>query len=290
MKRIIYLFEAALLFILMSIFSILPLDAASGFGGWIGRAIGPRLGVSKRAGKHLEIVFPGMSDKEKKKIVLEMWDNLGRVIGEYPHLDKISKTRITIRNEHIAAEAIKLGKGGIFISAHIGNWETHVPALLERHGVAASLTYRGLNNPYADNILKKFRTMRSRLKAYPKARESGRVLISDLKNKGFLAILIDQKYNEGVEAKFFGRPAMTNPVFVQLAQKYDCPLVAVQCKRLKGANFELIPYPPITTRGEDGKPLPAETVIAEAHKILESWIRETPGQWLWLHRRWKKSN
>lgn len=290
MKNFIYLLEGALLHLLMTIFSILPLDAASSFGGWIGRTIGPRLGVTKRAYKHLEIAFPGIPQDKKAKIALGMWDNLGRVIGEYPHLEIISKTRIDIKNEHIISEALAQNKGGLFVSAHIGNWETHVPALLARHGVAASLTYRGLNNPYADNILKKFRTMHGKLKAYPKARESAKLLLTALKNKGFIAMLIDQKFNEGVEAPFFGKPAMTNPAYIQLAQRYKAPVVLVQCKRLKGANFELVPSPPLNLFDAEGKNIPLETVIAEAHVILESWIRETPEQWLWLHKRWKNPN
>lgn len=288
MKSIFYLLQGSLLSILMFIFGALPLDAASNLGGWIGRTIGPLLGVSKRARKHLEVAFPGMPDAEKKKITLEMWDNLGRVIGEYPHLEEIAKSRVTVKNEHIVKDALARGAGAIFISAHIGNWETHVPALLARHGVAAALTYRGMNNPHADNILRRLRTLKGKLKAFPKARESGRALLMEMKNKGCVAILIDQKFNEGVEAHFFGKPAMTNPVFVQLAQKFRVPLIAVQCERTGGANFELCVHVPLKLFDDAGAPLTAEGVIAQAHAILEGWIRETPGQWLWLHRRWRK--
>ncbi len=276
-----YIIQAALLQVLMWIFAILPLDAASAFGGWIGRTFGPLMGVSKRAGRHLEIAFPGMPPAGKKKIVRGMWDNIGRNIGEYPHLAQIGKERLTVHNEHIIKDVIAAGNGGIFFSAHVGNWEVHVPGMLARYGVAASLTYRALNNIYADNILRRYRTLAGEIKAYPKARESGKLLITDLKNKGYLAILIDQKYNEGIAVPFFGRPAMTNPIFVQLAQKYKCPVIATRCKRTKGANFEITLHEPLDMSGS------TEQIMIEAHSILEGWIKDAPEQWLWLHRRWK---
>lgn len=285
-KNIMYLIEGALLSVLMLVFRLLPLDAASALGGWTGRTIGPRLGVSKRCARHLGYAFPGMDDNEKRRVILEMWDNLGRVIGEYPHLKKIGAERLTVHNEDIITSALAGGVGGIFFSGHVANWETHVPGMLARYGVTAALTYRHLNNPYADTILKKFRTLRGTIKAFPKTRESGKLLIGEIKNKNFLAILIDQKYNEGVSAPFFGRPAMTNPVFIQLAQKYKCPLIPVQCRRLKGAHFEITAYEPLTLTDAEGKNIPAADVAAAANAILEVWIRQAPGQWLWLHRRW----
>jgi KDO2-lipid IV(A) lauroyltransferase len=287
MKKLFYFIESLLLAVLMTLFRILPLDTASALGGAIARGIGPLMGISKRARKNLEIAFPGMDDAAKTKIIRDMWDNMGRVIAEYPHLAKIGTSRITINNEYIIKDVLAAGNGGVFFSAHIGNWETHVPGMLSRYGVAAALTYRALNNEFADGILRRYRTLNGKIKAFPKARESGRQLLSELKNKNHLAILIDQKYNEGIPVPFFGRPAMTNPVFVQLAQKYKCPLIPTRCKRLNGAHFEITLHEPLKLFDDAGNPRPIEDVIVDAHKILESWISDTPGQWLWLHRRWK---
>lgn len=285
-KKLSYAAQGFILAILMLVFRILPLDAASALGGWTGRTIGPRLGATKKAYKNLALVFPEMPESEKKKIVLGMWDNIGRVISEYPHLEKIGAERLTLINEPNVKNVLEAKKGGIFFSAHIGNWETHIPGMLARYGVTASLTYRALNNPAADKILRHYRTLNGKIPAFPKVRETGRTLITELKAGRFLAILIDQKYNEGIAVNFFGRPAMTNPAFVQLAQRYDAPLVPVRCKRIKGSHFEIIAHDPLTLKDANGKNLPVEQVIAQAHKILESWIQDSPDQWLWLHRRW----
>lgn len=108
-----------------------------------------------------------------------------------------------------------------------------------------------------------------------------------LKDARSLGILIDQKYNEGIEADFFDMPAMTNPIFVQLCQRYKCPLIPVRNERLDGCSFRLTSYPPLETFNADGTSRPVEDVIKDAHQLLETWIKERPEQWMWLHHRWK---
>jgi lauroyl/myristoyl acyltransferase len=70
-------------------FRILPIDCASAVGAALGRAIGPRLAVSRRARHNLRNAFPALSEVEIERIVGGMCDNLGRVAAEYPHLRRI---------------------------------------------------------------------------------------------------------------------------------------------------------------------------------------------------------
>jgi lauroyl/myristoyl acyltransferase len=77
---------AALLF---DAFEVLPLDCASALGGALARCIGPFLGVSKHARRNISRAFPELSETEIRRVVTGMWDNLGRVAAEYPHLRKI---------------------------------------------------------------------------------------------------------------------------------------------------------------------------------------------------------
>jgi len=288
MKKLRYLFEALILKIFLVIFKILPLDNASAFGGWLGRKIGPKLGATKRAYKHMRKAMPEKSEAEIDEIVIKMWDHLGRVIGEYPHLEKIATERITIKNFDVWDKTDKLGKGMVVTSAHIGNWETHGAYLKRVYGRDLNLTYRALNNPYADAMLHHARTLGGDVPAYPKSRESGKHLIKALKNKGLLGILIDQKYNEGVCVDFFGMPAMTNPIGIELAQKMGAPLLFVRNKRTGGAHFETMVAEPIALSDANGEKRETVDIIKDIHALLEEWIREAPEQWIWLHRRWKE--
>jgi KDO2-lipid IV(A) lauroyltransferase len=279
MKHIRYLFEAILLGFFLLLSKCLPVAWASGLGGWIGRNIGSRLAASRKAYRNLQMTMPHLSHMEQKQIIMGMWDNLGRVMLEYPHLNHIAANKTEI----IGAELFDTlkGKAAIFISAHTANWECCPPAIYLQTGYQSSSIYRPPNNPYSDWLLKRARSLRGKLSTIPKSKSGTRNIVAALKNNQGIGILIDQKYNRGIKIDFIDKPAMTSPIFAQLAQKFDCPLVPLKIERIKGANFRITVCDPIETKNRI-----AEDIVAESHDILEDWIKEKPAQWLWLHRRW----
>ncbi len=287
MKHIRYFFEAILLYSLFIFFKALPPQRASDIGGWLGRTIGTKLAANRKARRHIAMAMPETTQEQQDNIIRGMWDNLGRIIAEYPHLERLGQQYTTIENKELLSQYIDDERPIIFIGGHIGNWEINSAATLMQLNHAVNLTYRAPNNPWTDKLLEKARTLNGRLKAFPKARQSGRLLIETLKQRGSLGILVDQKYNEGMDIDFFGLPAMTNPVFVQLAQKYKCLLVPVRCVRVNGCNFTLQAYPAIDLFDDENNARKTDDVIKQTHAILENWIKEKPEQWLWLHRRWK---
>jgi len=290
MKKIRYGAEAALVYLLFFLFRLLPLDAASGLGGLIGRSLGPHLAASRKARRNLVAAFPEMSDKEQTAIIAGMWDNLGRVIAEYPHLETIARKRTeTTTPEHLAA-LLDSNEARIIISGHFANWEVPGAALYLQHGIKPHLTYRAPNNPWTARLLHSCRTLGGTLPAIPKSRASAQILIRAMRDKQVTGILIDQKYNEGLAVPFFGRPAMTNPVFAQLGQKFAARVIPMHIMRLKGANFRIALYDDLRLTDENGAPRPALDIMAEAHRHLEDWIRQNPAQWLWLHRRWPEQD
>lgn len=283
MKKIRYALEAVLVYVLLFIFRIMPVDMASHIGGWLGRTIGPRLAASRKAKRNLAAALP---DADHDKIIAGMWDNLGRVVAEYPHLGFIARHRTVIENGE-ALEKLKAGGGPvIIIGGHFANWEVPGVMALERYGIETDLTYRAPNNPWVEKILYKCRTRGGKLQAFPKSRSGAQQMLQTMRDGRFLGILIDQKYNEGIAVPFFGRPAMTNPFFVQIGQKYKGQVIPMRIERTDGANFKVTIQEALAVTNEKDENLPAEDVIAAAHGILEHWIRNRPEQWLWLHRRW----
>lgn len=281
MKRLRYALEGAMAASLFGMFSMLPVSAASAIGGALGRIIGPLLAVNRKAVRHLNLALPAI---ETQKTLREMWDNLGRVMAEYPHLATIANHHVTIRGaENLPSPDCP----AIFIGAHLANWEVCGAAAFLRHNIPIELTYRAPNNPWTARLLNRARSLGGTLKTHPKTAESGRAMIAALKSGKALGILIDQKYNEGLETTFFGHAAMTNPIFASLAQKYDAALIPIQIIRTKGCNFEVIVHPRIPTHTPEGTPRPIPSIIAQAQELLESWITAHPGQWIWLHRRWR---
>jgi KDO2-lipid IV(A) lauroyltransferase len=116
----------------------------------------------------------------------------------------------------------------------------------------------------------------------PKSSKGARDMVRVMQDGGKLGILIDQKYNKGLEVPFFGRPAMTSEAFAQLAQKFECPILPIRVERIKGCHYRVTVYPPMAQVQDD-----VFQTVKNAHHILEDWISARPGQWLWLHRRWK---
>ena len=280
--------EYLLMRTVMAIFSALPLDTASSVGGSGARILGPFTRLHTRARTHLMRVFPSLSEKEAKKILRDMWDNLGRNLAEYPHLQEIAATRVVFENHAGMTTASLLQGPAIFISGHFANWEIAGPALLHTMNVPLHLLYRAANNRRVDEQLNNYRSMKGRLPTIPKSRGGMRHMIGLLKDNQKIGILIDQKYNEGLTLPFFGIPAPSSDAYVQLGQKFSCPVYPAQIIRLKGAHFRVIVHPPLTLLTPDGQNRPAADVVAEAHALLEEWIKQAPAQWLWVHRRWGK--
>ena len=84
----------------------------------------------------------------------------------------------------------------------------------------------------------------------------------------------------------FERDAMTAPAIAQMALRFDCPIIAARVERLPGVRFRLTILGPLefTPSGDHRTDIAAMMLLV--NKQLESWIRETPEQWLWLHNRW----
>ena len=286
-KSLRYTLEGLGLTLLFYFFKILPSQTASNIGGWLGKTIGPKLAASRKAYHHLSMAMPNKSKEEQDNIIRGMWENLERVIAEYPHLEAISREYTTIQGKDNFEDLLTKKQPVIFIGAHMANWEVNCMAAYTQLGNPIDLTYRAPNNPWTARLLEKARTLGGKLKAYQKSQESGIHIMRAMKENHMIGILIDQKYNEGVEANFFGAPAMTNPIFVKLCQRFKCPLVPVRNTRQDGCRFELEVCDPIPVFDEKGNPREIKAVIEDAHRLLESWITENPQQWMWLHRRWK---
>jgi KDO2-lipid IV(A) lauroyltransferase len=107
-----------------------------------------------------------------------------------------------------------------------------------------------------------------------------------LKEGRHLALLVDQKMNDGIPVPFFGRDAMTAPAVAQLAMRYNAAIVPARVERLAGAHFRLTVFPEVVQPRSGNRQADTRAIMASVNAVLESWIRARPEQWFWLHRRW----
>ena len=288
-KALRRLVETALVWSAFAAFGWLSIDRASRLGGFVARNLGPRLPVSRRARDNLRRAFPDKDRFEIERIVRGMWDNLGRVAAEYPHLGSIDcyaeGGRVKVVGTEILERLNDAGAGCIFFGGHLANWEI-APLGAAQRGLVVNYIYRRANNAGVERIVTAARAPTGGAHA-PKGQRGARQITNALRDGGHLGILVDQKFNEGIAVPFFGHDAMTAPALATLARLHGCAVVPVRVERLGGARFRLTVYPPLElpARGAEGDD--AHSIMCRVNAVLEGWVRERPEQWLWLHRRWR---
>ena len=283
-----YFFEGIAALIVFGIFRSLPFNVASAFGGWFGRVIGPSMPISRRAVKNLTRVFPEKPPSDINYIVEGMWDNLGRLVAEYPHLPNIniynSGGEIEIIGVNYLDQLRDDGKPGIFFSAHMGNWEI-IPLCGSQRGLPIDRVYRAANNRLVEWLYSRGRASING-SLIPKGPQGVKDILKSLRNGQHLGVLMDQKMNDGISIPFFGMEAMTASAFAALALRFDCPMVPVHIERRSGTKFRIIFEPPLTLEKTGDKKKDIHLLMVQVNNIIEGWIKIRPEQWLWLHNRW----
>ena len=271
-------------------------DRASDLCGAIARRCGPFLPVHRLGRANLRAAFPDRDNAWIEATLRGVWDNLGRVAGEYVHLGSLwdyeigrpdTEGRIIVDGaalrlfEELAAD----GKPALAFAAHLGNWE--LPAVATAaHGLPTAVVYRMPNNRSVAAAITRIRQgimgrlIRSRSEAVFE-------MASALNHGEHLGMLVDQHWSRGVDVTFFNRRCKANPTLARLARQYDCPVVGVRVIRLRENRFRVDAVGPLTLpRGADGR-VDIAGAMQMVTGIVEGWIREHPEQWLWLHRRWR---
>lgn len=270
-------------------FQCLPVDLASNIVGALGRLIGPRLSLSKRARENLHLVWPDMSSAETERLIRGLWDNFARVPNDYWNLHKIRADRER-RIEIVGAEHLDAltasGRPGILFSGHMGDWEMATLAARMR-GLDLTVVYRPFNNPFIDGLVRGWQR-KSGIELVMKGRDGARRLTQVLRSGGHTFMLVDVRMNDGIPVPFFGIEAMTPSAPAALAMKYDALLVPMRTERIGPARFRVTieePRPAVST-GDRAADMTATMTWVNGR--IEAWVRDRPEQWMWLHRRWGK--
>jgi KDO2-lipid IV(A) lauroyltransferase len=287
-QKLRYGVEAAVFFGFMALFRVIGLEMASRLGGFIGRNIFSRLPPDRTARENLRAAFPEKSDAERDAIRMTMWDNLGRVVAEYPHLEKFSPLgddpRITSSYPPGVTPESFRGKPLIFLSGHLANWEM-LSILGEQYGLDGAAVVRPPNNPYIAGWIARQRSINGPGSLLAK-HSAARRMFAQLRGGKALYLLVDQKLREGIAVPFFGRDAMTTPAPAALALKTGAHILIAANRRTKGPRFHvtITPGPDFTPSGDEVEDIRQLTAAITAH--IEEIVRADPGQWLWIHNRW----
>ena len=268
-------------------------DRASDLGGAIARRLGPFLPAHRVGQANLRAAFPDKEAAWIEQTLREAWENLGRVAGEYVHMGRIwdfdpehpNAGRI-LTDKALLFEMIRDdGKPALCFAAHLGNWE--LPAIAAAaHGLPSAVAYRMPNNKaVAKEIIRIRAPVMGRL-IRTRAQAALEMAVA-LEAGEHLGMLVDQHFSRGVDVTFFGRRCKANPSIARLADRFDCPVLGMRVIRLPDHRFFVTGDGPYELpRSADGR-IDVAAATQMITSIIEGWIREHPGQWLWFHRRWR---
>ena len=277
---------------IIGLFRLLGVDRASAICGTLFRTLGPRLrSISRRAENNLRAAYPDWTEDQIAETTRDVWENLGRTVAEFAHLkefiDYEQNGRVTFEGYEEVWEATKRRESIIFVTGHFANWEVSAVAA-KRAGVDYAFVYRTANNPLVDRLIVEERAKVMSAMQIPKGKASVLMIVKALKTQHSLALLVDQKLNDGIPAPFFGKDAMTTPAPAWLALRYNLPVFPITVQRKNGAYFNVKIGREICCEktGDTDKDVMALT--CKINEAIEQEVRAFPGQWLWLHRRWPK--
>ena len=234
---------------------------------------------------NLRIAFGNeMNESELKKLAAESYRQIAMSFMELmisPKLQKHIDQILEPKHIQLIQRLLQQGKGLITIQGHLGNWE-----LL---GAAAATTINGpltvaavqQSNPYINHFITQRRNAMGMQIASTK--EAMKLLLKALRKGQALGLAADQNAGRGaVFVDFFGKTAATQPGPAKLALKYGAPMLIGAAIRTGPGQFKVLSQQ-VEIHADD-----TVKTLTERHvKILESFIRQYPEQYFWLHRRWK---
>ena len=274
----------AVLRLLIRLALTLPYTWRVRFVGWVTRrVIAPLAGYRARARGNLAMILPDLPEAVRNRISDEACDNAGRTLIEnYTTREFMARMAgMPIAGPGIAAldAARAAGKPAILVSGHFGNYEAARAALVAR-GYQIGGLYRPMRNTFFNDHY--VRTMQAfGGPVFPQGGRGTAGFVRHLRAGGQLVLLFDQNVIGGEVLDFLGHPAATATSAADLALRYGATLIPFYATRQPdGVSFAIELEAPVTP----GDP---RAMTRSLNDSLAARVRAAPGQWFWIHRRWK---
>ena len=253
-----------------------------GYAHLLDRAI-PRL--RRVALRNLAMAMPEATPERRGEIVDGVFASIGRLLVAFARFPAIGKHNVHdwLRwegVEHVKA-ALAAGRGLLFATAHLGNWELSAYAWALLAG-PMSFVVRPLDNPLLDRLVERRRGLTGN-RAIGKG-DYARGILKALARNEAVGVLVDQNSaaDAGVFVDFFGVAACAGTGFAKIAARSGAAVIPGFALWSDGERrWVLRFYPPVETTGDAARDTQA------LQSTLEAIIRAHPDQWLWIHRRWK---
>jgi Kdo2-lipid IVA lauroyltransferase/acyltransferase len=249
---------------------------------FLDRAI-PRL--RRTAERNLTLAMPDLDARERQAVINGVFRSIARTMvcfAKFPSMRAENISRwIRCEGGEYFEQALRRGRGVLFATAHLGNWELSAFA----HAILTGpmhVVVRPLDNPLIDALVERRRTLSGNRLIEKK--DFARSILKALAANEAVGILVDQNssLDSGVFVDFFGMPACAGAGFAKIAAHSGAAVIpGFALWSQSEGRYVLRFYPPLEMTGDAARDTQA------LQSKLEEVIRAWPDQWLWIHRRWK---
>ena len=265
---------------------------AGDVGARIG-ALGYRpLGIRRRVvERQIAAAFPGLEETDVRRIARAAYEHFGRSSIEAAILPGLGPSAVLDLFEgedgyEAVAQARALGRGLIFVTGHLGNWEL-AGAYVAARGVPLDAIARRMKNPLFDRYLTETRSQigmhvvhdADAVRRTPRSLREGRG-VAFLADQGVLGLA-------STFVPFFGRPAKTPRGPAVFALRLGVPVVFGVALRQPSGKYRMV-FEPVEVEDTGDRDRDVDAIVARYTATLERWVRRYPEQYFWHHRRWRR--
>ena len=270
----------------------LPWDVACKIGERLGALGYKPLGIRKRVvEKQIAAAFPDLDREAVVALSRQSYQSLGRSFVESALFDSLGKDGVLelVDEEegwHHIDSARSQGKGIVFVTGHLGNWEL-AGAYVAARGVPVDAIARGMANPLTDEYVTRVREATGMVivhdadavKRTPRSLRAGRG-VAFIADQGVLGLA-------STYVPFFGRPAKTPRGAAVFALRFEVPVIFLVALRKPNGRFRVV-VERIEARRTANMDRDVDAIVAAFTEHLEKWVRVVPAQYFWQHRRWRR--
>ncbi len=276
------------LWLIVKPISSLSLPRARCVGTWLGKLLYATFGKQRRiALKNLNLIYPQLSEIERKGMAKDVFDHFGKVAAEFLQLPKMLASDVerlvSVEGEEHLRQALAMNKGVLLVTGHFGNWE-FMAKWLACHHYRLNVVTRDARDPVATKLMTEIREGIGAKVLY--RGNSARAVLKCLRSNEIVALLPDQNAAD-LFTPFLGVNTGTidGPAIIHL--KTGSPLLFSWCVRQPDDSFKITFEAPEVVASSGDKSSDIEAVMTLINKRLSVQIQKNPTQWLWLHDRWK---
>lgn len=237
------------------------------------------------------MAFPDRDEAWRREVARVCYRHLGRESVAMLRMSTLDREELVARTRVVGLEeverALARGRGLVFVTGHLGNWEIGGAAVAARGVPLAAVALRQ-GNPLFDRDLVRTREELG-LRVIYKI-DAPRAVLRTLNAGGSVALVADQNpIRGGISVEFFGRPANTPRGPAVLALRTGAPVFLAVALRVheEDVGYE-VTFREVPVEASGDLEADVHALVQAYTSLLEDAIRDAPEQYFWHHRRWKK--